>query len=228
MLARQPSSKTNPFHHMLANSLAQAVAEEAAKRLLPDMNMEQKAKKEERIGVSVANRLAPVQAEIWAKHGEVGDIYELDPLLEEEEVNTLSSIEKLVEELAHQGHLLVRHQEGLKCQACTVYRADRQFKFWSRKLCVPRPRAADVISRLRNKKRQYISAWKDKLVSSKTACFYVYLPVTSISTRLSEFSGLAEAKLARPPGPQDIWDDRVTNRGLIPVLLSAECAETFL
>ena len=34
---------------MLANSLADVVAEEAAKRLLPDLNLERKAKKAERI-----------------------------------------------------------------------------------------------------------------------------------------------------------------------------------
>ena len=44
------------------------MAEEAAKRLLPDMNLERKTKNAERIGVSVANRLALVQADIWRTH----------------------------------------------------------------------------------------------------------------------------------------------------------------
>ena len=44
------------FHHMLANSLADLVAEETAKRLLPDMNSEQKSKRTELTGVSVAKR----------------------------------------------------------------------------------------------------------------------------------------------------------------------------
>ena len=95
-----PAIKQNKiaFHHMLAN-LADVVAEEAAKRLLPDTNLERKAKP------SGAHRgLAPMQADFWAKRGEAGDIYELDPPLEEEEVNTRSAIERLVEELAHQGH----------------------------------------------------------------------------------------------------------------------------
>ena len=35
--------------------MADVVAEEAAKRLLPDLNLERKAKKAERIGVGVAN-----------------------------------------------------------------------------------------------------------------------------------------------------------------------------
>ena len=47
---------------MLANSLADVVAEEAAKRLLPDMTFEHKAQRSERTGVS---RLALVQADIW-------------------------------------------------------------------------------------------------------------------------------------------------------------------
>ena len=46
------------FHHMLVNSLTDVVVEEAAKRLLPDVNLERKAKKAERIGVGVAKRLA--------------------------------------------------------------------------------------------------------------------------------------------------------------------------
>ena len=114
---------------MLANSLADVVAEEAAKRLLPDVNLEREATKAERIGVGVAKRLALVQADIWAERGEAGEICELDPLLEEEEVCTRSAIGRLVDELAHQGHLLARHNNGLQCKACNVYRADRQFKF---------------------------------------------------------------------------------------------------
>ena len=66
---------------MLANSLADVVAEEAAKRLLLDFNLERKAKKAERIGIGVANRLALVQADIWAKRGAAGEIYELEPLV---------------------------------------------------------------------------------------------------------------------------------------------------
>ena len=74
---------------MLANSLADVVAEEAAKRLLPDLNLERNAKKAERIGIGVAKRLALVQADIWAKRG-AGDIYELEPLVVAEETRTRS------------------------------------------------------------------------------------------------------------------------------------------
>ena len=142
-------------HHMLANSLADEVAEEAAKRLLLDLNLEREAKKAERIGIGVAKRLALVQADIWAKRCAAGDICELELLLAVEETCTSSAIGKLVDELAQPGHLLVRHNKGLKCKACNVYRADRHFSFWNRTPCVPRPRAAEVISQCRNKKRQH-------------------------------------------------------------------------
>ena len=147
MWAHQLSRKNKiGFHHTLANSLADVVSEEVAKRLLPDLNLERKAKKAELIGIGVAKRLALVQADIWAKRGAAGDIYELEPLVVGEETCTRSAIGKLVDELAQQGHLLVRHNKGLKCKACNVYRADRQFSFWNRTPCVPRPCAAEVIS----------------------------------------------------------------------------------
>ena len=92
------------FHHMRANSLADVVAEDAAKRLLPDLNLERKAKWAERVGFGVAKRLALVQADIWAKRSEAGDIYELDPLLVEETTCTRTAFSTLVDELAHQGH----------------------------------------------------------------------------------------------------------------------------
>ena len=56
-------------------------------------------------------------------------------------------------------------KKDLKCKACNVYRADRQFNFWSRKLCVLRACAADVISRFRNKKRQHSNASTDIVAS---------------------------------------------------------------
>ena len=143
------------FHHMLANSLADVVAEEAAKRLLPELNLERKAKKAERIGIGVAKRLALVQADKWAKRGAAGDIYELETLVVAEETRTRSAIEKMVNELAQQGHLLIRHNRGLKCRACNMYHADRQFSFWYRNPCVPLPCAAEVISQVRNKKRPH-------------------------------------------------------------------------
>ena len=94
------------FHHMLANSLAVVVAEEAAKRLLLDMNLEHRPKRVERTGFFVAKSLALAQADTWAKREVAGDIYELDELLESAEVSTLSSLEKLVREIANTGHLL--------------------------------------------------------------------------------------------------------------------------
>ena len=94
------------FHRMLANSLAVVVAEEAAKRLLLDMNLEHRPKRAERMGFFVAKSLALVQADTWAEREVARDIYELDELLEPAEVSTLTSLEKLVEEIANTGHLL--------------------------------------------------------------------------------------------------------------------------
>ena len=145
------------FHHMLANSLADVVAEEAAKRLLPDLTLERKAKWAERVGVGVAERLAFVQADIWAKRSEAGDIYELDPVLVEEAACTRTAFSSLVDELAHHGHLLVRHNKGLRCKVCNMYRTYKQFRFWNSHPCVPRPNAAAVISHFQNKKRQLIN-----------------------------------------------------------------------
>ena len=102
---------------MLANSMADVVAEEAAKRLLPDLNLERKAKKAGRIGIGVAKRLALVQADIWTKRGAAGDVYELETLAVAEETCTRSDIGKLVDELAQQDHLLIRHNRGLKCES---------------------------------------------------------------------------------------------------------------
>ena len=145
------------LHHILANFVADVVAEEAAKRLLPDLNLERKAKWAERVGVGVAKRLALVQADIWAKRREAGDIYELDPLVVEEATCTRTVFSTLLDELAHQGHLLVRHNKGLRCKVFNVYRSYRQFRFWSRHPCVPRPNAAAFISQFKNKKRQLIN-----------------------------------------------------------------------
>ena len=69
----------------------------------------------ERVGIGVAKRLALVQADIWEKRGPAGDIYELEALVGAEETSTKSAIEKVVDKLAQQGRLLIRHNRGLKC-----------------------------------------------------------------------------------------------------------------
>ena len=83
--------------------------------MIPDLNVERKAKKAERIGIGVTKRLALEQADIWEKRGAAGDIYELEPLVAAEEACKRSAIGKLVDELAQQGHLLIRHNKGLRC-----------------------------------------------------------------------------------------------------------------
>ena len=71
-----------------------------------------------------------------------------------------SAIGKMVDELAQQGHLLIRHNRSLKCKACNMHRADRQFSFWKRTHCVPRSCATGVISQFRNKKRQHSESFE--------------------------------------------------------------------
>ena len=168
------------FHHVLANSLADVVAEEAAKRLLLDLNLECKAKKAELIGIGVAKSLALVQADIWAKRGAARDIYDLEPLLAVEETCTRSAIGKLEDELAQQGHLLVRHNKGLQ-------RKDRQFNFWNRASSVPRLCAADVICQFRNKQRQH-NAYTGDSACGKSVFPTVGSCATSAPTRRHETS----------------------------------------
>ena len=142
---------------------------------------------------------------------ESSDIHELDPLLEEEEARTRSAIGRLVDELAHQGHLFVRHDKGLKCKGCNVYRADRQFNFWSRTPCVPRPFAADV-SCFRKKKRHNMNASTDNSVSGKSGFSTVASRVTSTSTRGYAVSGL-------DPGTPVSLDARFTEDPSLPSCL---------
>ena len=89
------------------------------------------AKNAERIGVSVAKRLAVVQADIWAKRGEPDGIYELDPL--PKQAHGLLS-----------GGWWMSWLTSFTCKAWRVYGADRQFKIWSRTLCNPRPCVATL------------------------------------------------------------------------------------
>ena len=117
------------FHHMLANSLADVVAEEAAKRLLPALNLERKAKKAERVGIEVAKRLALVQADIWAKRGAAGDMYELEPLVVAEETCTRSAIETVVDEPGSTGPLAHSSQQRREMQGLQSVRSQQTIQF---------------------------------------------------------------------------------------------------
>ena len=124
--------------------------------MLLDLNLERKAKKAERIGIGVAKRLALVQADIWAKRGATGDIYELEPLLAVDETCTRSASGKLVDESAQQSHLLVRHKKkrfGMQSLQHVPCRQTIQF-LEPNPLCPARPCAADVISQFRNIRQQ--------------------------------------------------------------------------
>ena len=79
---------------------------------------------------SVAKRLALVQADIWVKRDEKqATIYELDPLLKEEDARTWSAIGRLVDELHIKVICSFVTEKTLKCKACNVYRADRTVQF---------------------------------------------------------------------------------------------------
>ena len=108
------------YHHMLANSLSDVVADEASKRLLPDLNHEQRAERCDQIGTSVAKRLALVQADMRVKREEAGEFHEVAPVQELEVVTMQFSIERLMKELGKSGHTLERHRSGLKCRNCRV------------------------------------------------------------------------------------------------------------
>ena len=137
MLAHQRSSKTKLLFITCWRTLWRTtLSEEAAKSLLPDMTFDQKAERAERTGVS---RLG---------------------LLETAVVSTLSSFEKLVGEIANTSHLLVRHRSDLRCQACNIYRACRQFKFWANNL---RSSAKSQIASFRAKNRQHSIAFSSDL-----------------------------------------------------------------
>ena len=96
----------------------------------------------------------------------------------------------VLDELGHQGHLLDRHNKRLKCKACNVYRADRQFNFWNVTPCVPRPCAADVVSRFRKKEKIAHQRFHRQFGLQQVWFSTVSFRVTSTSTRLFEISGL--------------------------------------
>ena len=58
-----------------------------------------------------------MQADIWAKRSEAGDIYELDPLVVEEATCTRTAFSTLVDGLAHQGHLPCTSQQRSAMQS---------------------------------------------------------------------------------------------------------------
>ena len=66
------------FDHFVGNALADEVAEADAKKLQPDVNMQVAAAWYEKMGFTVAKRLAIIQAEAWAQQEQVENLYELD------------------------------------------------------------------------------------------------------------------------------------------------------
>ena len=115
---------------MPANYLADVVAEEASKRLLPFLHQEKKAERCEQTRTLVAKRLAMAQADIWTKREEADEIYELVPLKELEVATTHSSIVRLVGEIGKARKILERHKSGMRCRNSDIHRAHRKFHLW--------------------------------------------------------------------------------------------------
>ena len=131
------------FHHMLANSLADVVAEEAAKRLLPDLNLERKAKWAERVGVGVAKRLALVQADNLGQEKRSWRYLRTRP-----SGSGRSTM-----------HADCFQHAGGRVGPPRPFTCTSQQRSAMQNLhpCVPRPNAAAVISHFQNKKRQLIN-----------------------------------------------------------------------
>ena len=163
-------------------------------------------------GVSVAKLLALAQADIWAKCGEAGDVYELEALLKPMEVTTLSSIERLVGEVGNAGHLLVTHRNGMRCWACNTYRARRQFKNLSESPCVPRPSLKDIIVSFRTEKRQHGTAFSPHLAADLSArrtqefVSAVSTPVSIEKQTITEHDHGADSRADWTTSNSPIWD----------------------
>ena len=83
------------FHHMLCKPFGRRGGRgggEASVARYESGTYSQKGHSASEFGVGVAKRWALVQADIWVKRGEAGDIYELDPLQREEDARTRSAI----------------------------------------------------------------------------------------------------------------------------------------
>ena len=159
---------------MLANSLAHVVAEEAAKRLLPDMTLGTQSSKCGTHRGQCGQTFGACKWTSGLNAAKQAISTNLNPLLKEEEACTRSAVGRLVDELAHQGCLLIRRNKRLKCKACNVCRADR---FLEQNTLCPRPCAADVVSRFRNKERQHIKRFHRQFGFEASLGFLQFPPV---------------------------------------------------
>ncbi len=123
----------------MGNTLADEVAEAAAKRVQPDMNSLKSVKGCEYMGCTVAERIAIIQAEVWAREAELGAIYELDFLAEVDNTPQSAVTAKLVGDMAQSGHNLVRVGKGFQCLNCKTVRALKHVGYWNKNRCRPSP-----------------------------------------------------------------------------------------
>ena len=108
------------------------------------------------MGYAVAERIAIIQAEVWAREAELGAIYELDFLAEVD--NTPQSVvtAKLVGDVAQSGHNLVRVSRGFQCLSCKTVRALKYVGYWSKNRCRPRPPISLIIQQRKQDRAQIL------------------------------------------------------------------------
>ena len=100
-----------------------------------------------------------------------------------------------------------------------MYRANRQFSFWNRTPCVPRPCAAEVISQFRNKERHYNGSFETEPYLCTSSVNQDILSTHSHMERLSQpVSSETEGDLAQTQqsitcaSPSQVGEHCVTNR----------------
>ena len=74
------------FEDLVGNTMADTVAEAAARRIQPDLSKVQPAKFGDSLGYSVTKRLGIIQADIWRSKENAGAIYELEAIPAEAEI----------------------------------------------------------------------------------------------------------------------------------------------
>ena len=134
---------------MAGNSFADEVAEQIAKLIQPDCNIQKQARRNDILGFNVAKRIAIIQAEIWDGNDPADRIFELEFLPKEQPANQSTYRAQHMLKAVRCGHRLVPTTRGYKCTTCLQHRAKTNFAYWSKFQCCPRPCATQVLKRRR-------------------------------------------------------------------------------
>ena len=106
------------FDDLVGNSLADEAAEQVAKLIQPDLNIQNKAKRNGSLGFNVAKRIAIIQAEIWNGNDPTDRILEFELLPKEHNVNQKHHNAIHMLKALRCGHRLVPTTRGYKCISC--------------------------------------------------------------------------------------------------------------